>query len=254
MESNHGDDEEWLRTFEYFEGYFDNPEWSDGRLRASGLDIGGIGEFARIVRCLMRDAPFVRATVKSTVRFYESLPPPSLDTLGGIRALAIHAADSSRSRRLRWARLVADLVLDALYARAVFDSLPKRTPIQHRKHYLAIAAKAEGLLTAIAEEVEHGDYYGIGSGIDSWDAKAVLQDIANAANEAANSPRLSRPHADDALRTYVAQKISESFDTHTRGLRHAAAASLLNAVFPDSEETKDAEYMQSIARKLDGDP
>lgn len=239
MASDRGRDEEWLRTFEPFGGYFENSDLNDG------------GEFARIVRCLVEDEPFVRATIDITEAFFEFGRDFDLESEPGLLA-ALRRVTDERGRRCKWAELVERLVLDALAARAEFERLPKRTPSQHKAHYLAIAEKAEGLRKAIAEEVTHGDYYGLGD----RDIAFELEQIAESAMEAAKSPRLSRPRADrddEALRTHVAREISGSFLRHTDGFRHAAAASLLNAVFPNAE-VKDAGYMQSIARKLDRDP
>ena len=186
------------------------------------------------------------ATIESTVNFFEFGGHLDLNSPLGLNA-ALRRATSECGRRRRWAELVADLVLDALAARAEFEMLPKRTPAQHKEHYLGIARKVEELLKEIAEEGAHGGYYGIGGGLE---LEGELRQLAESAKDAAEVPRLSRPEAGDALRTYVAREISHSFHRHTQRFRHAAGASLLNAVFPDNKETKDASYMQSIARNL----
>ena len=76
-----------------------------------------------------------------------------------------------------------------------------------------------------------------------------LEELAEYAKKVAVNPPLARPHAKNADRTNLAKLISEVLRDQTGAFRHEAAASLVNAIFPDKEAI-DASYIQSVARTI----
>lgn len=234
------DDVRWLLSYEDFDGYqFDGILSNDF----------GHKTLAPIVRRLVQDESFCRPIVDSVLTDYsawQELAPKTKAELqarpNGFRALA----RIQTSPRRYFARAVETLVTDALQARELFDRLPKRTPSEHKKFFLHVASLARDLRVAVKGDPYHLEF-------PSWDTEDDLRRIEELASDIANDAvPLARPNSMNAKRTYVARTVSQSFRRRTGQLRHAAAASLVNAVFSNHDPV-DAVYMQTLARGLPDD-
>ena len=79
------------------------------------------------------------------------------------------------------------------------------------------------------------------------DLPGDLRRVADLAMDIAAHPEIDRPNAEHAARTYVSKHLSDALLDDTGRYWHAAAASLVNALFPESAPI-DAVYIQSLAR------
>jgi hypothetical protein len=146
------------------------------------------------------------------------------------------------------ARLIDRATQDAFLSLRTFHRLPKRTAAEHRKHYKDIAKLAREL-----NELISGDDWDEFSCYFSERHDGLLAMAEYAGEMAAVKPEISRPNAEDADRIYVAKDVARWFIKHIDGRRHQAAATLVNAMFPDREAI-DGAYMQRLTRDVQVEP
>jgi hypothetical protein len=221
-------DEQWLLQWEWFGGY------QFEKLREYWPARG-----AEIVRHVVNREEFLKPLIEVVeAREVHDAQAEAID----FRLFWAHPVER---RKQLFAQLVENFVLWALQARERYRRTPKRTPAEHRSRFNSAADMAQKLVEFIDEERIYG-FDGM-----SGELQDGLRELADHAREVASNPPLQRPRAKDGERTYVARRIASAFIAFTGGLRHAAAATLLNAVFElDGLEPVDATYMQSISRKV----
>jgi hypothetical protein len=239
------DDVEWLNSFEPFGGY-EFPFLSDSLL-TKGY---GLARCAKIIREALSHDDFCNALIdfceSEHGRLIEARRNHALLSYESISAeimvrTAIEVATWSGPRK--FARLIEKIVGDATLALCIFKETPKRTATEHRRHYSNIAKLARQLAEATGGEPLFDDPYS-GDGL-----REILGRVCGVAEDTATEPPFSRPNAESADRTYVAKEVALTFFMHTGAYKHAAAATLVNAIFPDREPI-DAVYMQSLARTI----
>jgi hypothetical protein len=255
------DDVTWLLSQEIFGGHkfesFEDSEHFD------------MSSCAAVVRAVIEREDFCNAivvavtiereilerSVKQEISGWLDLPSGDKQKMSR-KLLSASYGISARMQYAGWsgarrsARLVESVVRDGLWAKSCFADIPKRSPRQHRDHYGRITNLARQLADEMDGELKLSSclsedplLYG------PVPFSAILRDLARFATEEAAEPPLARPNAKHAERTFVAKSISEHLRWITGGYRHAAAASLLNVLFPDAEPV-DSVYMQSISRTI----